>query len=64
MEAMRAAGRTLVDPDDESKGTVQLRIGINSGPCMASVVGRKNPKCVRVCELGLEQAGFDPDPWL
>jgi class 3 adenylate cyclase len=41
---MRAAGRTLVDPEDVSKGVVQLRIGINSGPCMASVVGKKNPK--------------------
>jgi class 3 adenylate cyclase len=47
VEAMRAAGRTLIDPDDASKGAVQLRIGIHSGPCMASVVGRKNPKCVR-----------------
>ncbi len=59
MEAMRAAGRTPVDPDDASKGAVQLRIGINSGPCMASVVGRKNPKCVmQGGELGLERAGF------
>jgi class 3 adenylate cyclase len=47
VEAMRAASRTLIDLDDASKGTVHLRIGINSGPCMASVVGRKNPKCVR-----------------
>jgi guanylate cyclase, other len=41
---MLAAGRTPIDPDDPGKGCVQMRIGLNSGPCMASVVGRRNPK--------------------
>ena len=42
--AMRAARETAVDPDDPRLGHVHMRIGIHSGPCMASLVGKRNPK--------------------
>jgi class 3 adenylate cyclase len=42
--AMRAAQSTLVDAEDPSLGCVRVRIGLHSGPCMASVVGTKYPK--------------------
>ncbi len=42
--AVRAARETPVDPDDPSKGTISIRVGLHTGPCMASVVGRKSPK--------------------
>jgi hypothetical protein len=39
VEAMRTAGRTLIDPDDASKCAVQVRICVKTiRPCMASVV--------------------------
>ena len=42
--AMRVARRTLVDPDDPSRGYLQIRAGLHSGPCTACIVGLKNPK--------------------
>ena len=42
--AMKAAQATPIDPENLSLGYVQIRIGLNSGPCMASVVGSRSPK--------------------
>ena len=44
LAALAAAQETLINPDDPAMGHVQMRIGLSSGPCMASVVGRRNPK--------------------
>ena len=42
--AQQAASDTLIDEDEPSRGTVNIRVGLSSGPCIASVVGQKNPK--------------------
>ncbi len=42
--AQQAAAETLIDEDDEERGPVRIRVGLSSGPCMASVVGHRNPK--------------------
>jgi hypothetical protein len=44
LAATAAAERTLVDETDPARRTLQIRAGINSGPCMAAVIGRRNPK--------------------
>jgi class 3 adenylate cyclase len=44
LAAVGAAGETLVDEADPSRGPVRLRVGLHSGPCMACVVGRRSPK--------------------
>ena len=36
MAALQAAENTLVDEEDCSRGAVQIRIGLNSGPCMVA----------------------------
>jgi class 3 adenylate cyclase len=42
--AAAAAAATPVDSADPARGAVPLRVGLHSGPCMACVVGRRNPK--------------------
>ena len=42
--AQKAANETLIDEDQPSRGSVRIRVGLSSGPCIASVVGKKNPK--------------------
>ena len=42
--AQEAARQTLIDEDDAARGSVRIRVGLSSGPCMASVVGHRNPK--------------------
>jgi class 3 adenylate cyclase len=44
MDAIQAANTTLIDPDDASKGHVNIRVGFHSGPVIANVVGSRNPK--------------------
>ena len=43
VDAVAAAGDTLVDVDDPDRGFVQIRVGFHSGPVIANVVGSRNP---------------------
>jgi class 3 adenylate cyclase len=42
--AVAAATAMQVDPDAPELGSLAIRAGLNSGPCMATVIGRRNPK--------------------
>ena len=44
VEALAAANKTLIDVDDETRGCVNIRVGLHSGPVVASVVGSRNLK--------------------
>eukprot|EP00960_Hanusia_phi_P051954 761139-Hanusia_phi.AAC.1 len=44
IKAVEVAATTLVDKENESLGSVKLRIGINSGPVVANVIGTSRPK--------------------
>ena len=46
---LKAAAETPILLDDPSMGTVQIRVGIHSGPLVARVVGSRNP---RYCVFG------------
>jgi len=43
LESMQAASETLIDLDNPERGFVQIRVGFNSGPVYANVIGSRNP---------------------
>ena len=42
--AIEAANGTLIDSNDPSRGTVDIRVGFSSGPVVADVVGSLSPR--------------------
>ena len=44
LAALISARETPINLDDPAMGHVRIRVGLSSGPCMASVVGSRNPK--------------------
>lgn len=43
-DAIRAAAETLIDEEDPSRGSVQIRVGFHCGPVVSNVVGSLNPR--------------------
>ena len=44
LDAIKVANQTPIDPDDPTKGFVQIRVGFNTGPVISDVVGSRLPK--------------------
>jgi hypothetical protein len=47
LAAAAAAEATPVDPAEPALGCLRIRVGLSAGPCTATVIGRRNPKCAR-----------------
>eukprot|EP00977_Amphora_coffeiformis_P006244 scaffold1341_cov178-Amphora_coffeaeformis.AAC.21 len=44
LDALEAANGTLIDESDPSKGHIQIRIGLHTGPLAAHAIGSRNPR--------------------
>jgi len=42
LAALRAAAEMLLDVEDERKGYISVRVGLDSGPVVGNVIGRRN----------------------
>jgi Adenylate and Guanylate cyclase catalytic domain len=42
--AIKAANETLIDEEDPSMGTIQIRVGFHCGPVVATVIGNVAPR--------------------
>ena len=44
MDAVKAAGKVMIDEDDPSAGYVHIRVGFHCGPVVTNVIGSLNPR--------------------
>ena len=44
IEIVQAASQILIDEEDPSRGSVQIRVGFHSGPVVSNVIGSLNPR--------------------
>ncbi|CAJ1957993.1 unnamed protein product [Cylindrotheca closterium] len=44
IDAVKAAGKVLIDEDDPSAGYIHIRVGFHSGPVVSNVIGSLNPR--------------------
>ncbi|CAJ1941386.1 unnamed protein product [Cylindrotheca closterium] len=44
IDAVKAAGKVLIDEDDASAGHIHIRVGFHSGPVVSNVIGSLNPR--------------------